>query len=127
LRTPLNSILGYAQLLNAGDGDDPQHVGSRVVEAGQHLLSLINELLEISRIEQGAHRMEIAAVHACAPVEEAIKLARPLARARNVEIEVDLHAALFVFVEADARRLRQVLLNLIANGVAYGPSRVASS
>lgn len=122
LRTPMNSILGYAQLVAAGKEADPEAIAARIVEAGQHLLGLINDLLEISGIEQGVHTVDIRPVHACAPVEEAVAVARPLAEARGVELELDLHAGLYVFLAADPLRLRQVLLNLIANAVAYGPS-----
>lgn len=122
LRTPMNSIVGYAQLLAAGGAEDPAVIAPRILDAGQHLLNLINELLEISRIEQGVQAVEIAPVHACDPVAQAVALAGPLASARDVELDVDLHEGLYVFVAADAQRLRQVLLNLIANGVTYGPS-----
>jgi PAS domain S-box-containing protein len=120
LRTPLHSILGYGQLLEAEELQP--HVATtvrRIASAGRHLLDLINDLLDVSRIEQGEYRMTITTVHAAEPASEVCDIMRPLAAARRVELALDMHAGLHVFVTADQRRLQQVLLNLIANGINY--------
>ncbi|MDX6561418.1 MAG: hypothetical protein QOD65_1232, partial [Gaiellales bacterium] len=85
LRTPLNSILGFGQLLqleslpvSAGDSVD------RIVNAGRHLLALINEVLEISRIEAGGQPLLVEPVHCCGPLTEAVDLVRPLAAERDI-------------------------------------------
>jgi CheY-like chemotaxis protein len=126
LRTPLNSILGFGQLLqleslpvSAGDSVD------RIVNAGRHLLALINEVLEISRIEAGGQPLLVEPVHCCGPLTEAVDLVRPLAAERDIALEQDLHAGLFEFVLADYQRLKQVVLNVLTNAVKY--NRVGGS
>ena len=79
-------------------------------------------MLDVSRIEQGEYRMSIVAVHAAAPASEVTDIMRPLAADRGVELALDMHGGLHEFVSADARRLQQVLLNLIANGINYSGS-----
>jgi PAS domain S-box-containing protein len=120
LRTPLNSILGFGQLLQL-EQLPPSATQSvdRIVNAGRHLLALINEVLEISRIEAGAQPLAVEPVHACGPLTETVELVRPLAAERGIEIEQDLHAGLFEFVLADYQRLKQVLLNVLTNAVKY--------
>jgi PAS domain S-box-containing protein len=120
LRTPLNSILGFGQLLQM----EQLPIGSaesvdRIVQAGRHLLALINEVLEISRIEAGAHDLSLASVHACEPLADALNMVRPLADARRIELVEDLHGGLYRYVLADHRQLMQVLLNILANAVKY--------
>ncbi|MCW2793613.1 MAG: sensor protein [Nocardioides sp.] len=120
LRTPLNSILGFGQLLQLDD-DQPaaRENVDRIVGAGRHLLSLINEVLEISRIEAGAQSISVEPVDACGPLVEAIDLVRPLAAQHGVELAVDLHGALHRYVLADYQRLKQVLLNVLMNAIKY--------
>lgn len=120
LRTPLNSIIGFGRLLQTAD--HPREVtakADRIVHAGGHLLALINEVLEISRIEQTDQPVRLAAVHACDPLREALEIVGPLATERNVEVVVDYHAGLYRYVLADHQRLEQVLLNVLSNAVKY--------
>ncbi|HTK67191.1 MAG TPA: ATP-binding protein [Pseudonocardia sp.] len=120
LRTPLHSVLGYCQLLQVdGLSLDVSATAARMASAAGHLLELINDLLEVSRIEQGQDHVRLEPVHACDPVNDAVDIMRPLADARDVELAVDLHGGLHEFVLADRRRLHQVLLNLMSNGVNY--------
>jgi CheY-like chemotaxis protein/anti-sigma regulatory factor (Ser/Thr protein kinase) len=120
LRTPLNSILGFGQLLELEDlPESAGHSVHRVVKAARHLLALINEVLEISRIEAGGQLVSVRPVHACGPLTEALELVRPMASERGVELVQDLHAGLFAFVLADYQRLEQVLLNILTNAVKY--------
>src|SRR5581483_3100026 len=120
LRTPLHSVLGYCQLLQVdGLALDVSATAARMARAGNHLLELINDLLEVSRVEQGQDHVRLEPVHACDPVNDAVDIMRPLADARDVELAVDLHGGLHEFVLADRRRLHQVLLNLMSNGVNY--------
>jgi len=120
LRTPLNSILGFGQLLQMEPlpPSTRQHV-DRVVKAGRHLLALINEVLEISRIEAQGASASTEAVDICRPLTEAIELVRPLARERDIEIVRDLHGGLYRSVLADEQRLTQAILNLLSNAIKY--------
>jgi PAS domain S-box-containing protein len=121
LRTPLNSILGFGQLLQMDEELDDTATESvaRIVTAGRHLLTLINEVLDISRIEAGAQATSIEPVHACDPLVEALELVRPLAQEREIAIVKDFHDGLYRFVLADYQRLKQVLLNVLSNALKY--------
>jgi signal transduction histidine kinase/CheY-like chemotaxis protein len=121
LRTPLNSILGFGQLLEMDEELDETAAESvaRIVTAGRHLLTLINEVLDISRIEAGAQTTSIEPVHVCDPLVEALELVRPLAQEREIAIVKDFHDGLYRFVLADYQRLKQVLLNVLSNALKY--------
>jgi signal transduction histidine kinase/ActR/RegA family two-component response regulator len=117
LRTPLNSILGFAQLLemDAHNSEEEENV-NQVLKAGRHLLGLINEVLELSRIEAGRLAFLIEPVRVSDAVREAVDLVRPLAVSRRVEIR---EPACGRYILADMPRLKQVLLNLLSNAVKY--------
>lgn len=121
LRTPLNAILGYAQLLEA-DCREPRNRehAAQIRIAGQHLLSLINEVLDIGSIEAGKLTLECAPVALAPLAAEALALMGPLARQRAVELRLD-GAAPASIVTADRQRLLQVMLNVLSNAVKYGP------
>ena len=120
LRTPLNSILGFGQLLQIdGLPTGPRESVDRIVAAGRHLLALIDEVMEISRIEVGAPRTPLEPVHVCEPLTEAVELVRPLALERDIELVQDYHVGLYQFVLADRQRFKQVLLNVLSNAVKY--------
>src|SRR5262245_5623946 len=116
LRTPLNGILGFAQVLEmaAVDRDKRESVG-KIRKAGQHLLGLINEVLEISRIE--AERLSISpeAAKISSAVQEALDLLTPMASRRNIIFRDEIALDRRRHVLADQQRLKQVLLNLITN------------
>jgi len=120
LRTPLNAILGFGQLLELEPLEaEPRQSVERIMKAGRHLLQLINEVLEVTRIEAGAQHIALAPVHVCEPLNEALELVRPLARERGIELSVDMHVGLHRYVSADFQRLKQVMLNLLSNAVKY--------
>ena len=120
LRTPLNAILGFAQLLELDELDSRQRDNvAHIVSGGRHLLDLINEVLEISRIETGSFTPVIEPVHAAGIVREAIELVSPLAAQRGIELASPVDAQDELYVAADRQRLKQVLLNLLANAVKY--------
>ncbi len=126
LRTPLNSILGFGQLLQLQVPPGPRRESvDRIVMAGRHLLALINEVLEISRIEAHASQHEVEPVDVCRPLTDAVELLRPLAQERGIEILQDLHGGLYRCVLADPQRLTQVLLNVLSNAIKY--NRVGGS
>lgn len=126
LRTPLNSILGFGQLLQMErlPADTKANV-DRIVKAGRHLLALINEVLELSRIEAQPALHNVEPTDICRALTEAVDLVRPLANERGIEIVQDLHGALYESVLADEQRLMQVLLNVLSNAIKY--NRVAGT
>jgi PAS domain S-box-containing protein len=120
LRTPLNAVLGFGQLLEM-DGLDPQQLESvqQILKGGRHLLDLINEVLDIARIETGRITLSPEPVQVHEALSGAVELVRPLAHDRAIELEVDELEAGDPYVLADRQRLRQVLLNLLSNAVKY--------
>jgi signal transduction histidine kinase len=119
LRTPLNSILGFAQLLQLSElSEDDSDGVDRILGAGRHLLALINELIDIARIESGDLGLSLEPVSVRPVIEESCRLMTPIAADRSIRIIRDCaHPALAAFV--DRQRLAQVLVNLISNAVKY--------
>jgi len=120
LRTPLSAVLGFGELLEMGDLDERQrHAVAQILKGGRHLLDLIDELLDISRIEAGELSISIEPVSVRDVVEEAVALARPLGEKRGISVETSLDGCGDLFVAADLQRLKQVLLNLLSNAIKY--------
>lgn len=119
LRTPLNAVLGFAQLLEM-DLDEPHQDSVRQIRrAGRHLLDLINEVLDISRIEAGQLALSPEAVSVWDVVDEVVELMGPVAAARRVRIELTAVTRCRSHVLADRQRTKQVILNLVSNAVKY--------
>ena len=122
LRTPLNAILGFGQLLERQSPSETQRTRIRhILNAGKHLLGLINEVLDISRIESGRMQLSLEPVCAADALTEALDLMRPLAAERSIQLSTLASFDNSVFVLADRQRLKQVLLNLLTNAVKYTP------
>lgn len=120
LRTPLTAILGFAELLELRDLDEDERVYVAAVEhAGDHLLSLIDEVLDISRIESGHLTMSVASVALGPVVEDSIGLVAPLALTSDVELVADIAPAEHLYVWADPQRLKQICINLLSNAIKY--------
>ena len=118
LRTPLNSILGFAQVLEMG-ALEPDELGpvEQILKGGEHLLTLINEVLDVARIESGRMALSLEPVLVSEVLQQALGLIRPLAEQRSVTVnEGRDHRH---YVHADRQRLRQVLLNLLSNAIKY--------
>ncbi len=119
LRTPLNAILGFAQLLELdSQSAEQQESVEQILRAGRHLLGLINEILDISRIEAGRLQLSLEPVPVYETVRQAIDLVQPSAADAHVAVRSDAIDER-VHVLADRQRLQQVLLNLLSNGVKY--------
>ena len=118
LRTPLNGIIGFAQLLELDALTAPQRESvDHILKGGRHLLALINEILDIARIEAGKVSISLEPVLAIDVVGSALDLVRPQAAAQAVSLTSAVPDALYL--RADRQRLQQVLLNLLSNGVKY--------
>jgi len=122
LRTPLNAILGFGQLLERQKPTEVQRkrVGY-ILSAGKHLLDLINEVLDISRIEAGRMQLSLEPVCVADALEETLDLMRPLATERSVQLSASADIDAGVHVLADRQRFKQVLVNLLNNAVKYTP------
>ena len=120
LRTPLNAVLGFGQLLEFEDLTEPQLDSvQQILRGGRHLLGLINEVLDISRIETGHLSLALEPVALEHLIEETLGLVRPLADAADVRMPQGPMPDWAGWVRADQQRLRQVLLNLLSNAVKY--------
>jgi PAS domain S-box-containing protein len=129
LRTPLNAILGYAQLLNlheAGRSEPPQDAGyvDSIVKAATHLNGLIDDILELAKIDAGRHRVEIAETDLGEIVADAIMMTRAMASRFGVSIlSKSLEPSNWPVVKADPMRLRQCLVNVLSNAIKYNRHR----
>jgi len=120
LRTPLNSVLGFAELLwMDGVVDEQRDYVGQIRKSGRHLLDLINEVLDLSRIEAGHMTISPEPVHLRAAVVEAIEMIAPEAASRGISLKPEYGAVCDSYVRADQQRLKQVLLNLLSNAVKY--------
>src|SRR5205823_5800800 len=114
LRTPLNAILGFGQLLERQNPTAQQRGRvAHIMSAGRHLLNLINEVLDISRIEAGHLQLSVEPVAVAEVLEEALDLMRPLVAERSMQLSVDAQWQKDLHILADRQRLKQVLLNLL--------------
>ncbi len=123
LRTPMNSILGFGQILNMNI-DEPLTVNQKnnvdyILKAGNHLLTLINELLDLSQIESGQIKVSLENVTVKSLIDELIVMVQPLANEKNIKIVNKLSAEPEYSVRADITRLGQILLNLMSNAIKY--------
>ncbi|MEI7812860.1 MAG: ATP-binding protein, partial [Ignavibacteria bacterium] len=120
LRTPMNSILGFAQLMDMGELIPAHKKGvNQILKSGKHLLALINEVLDIAKIESGQITISSEPVEIYGIILEAIDIVHNLAESNRVDIKSENLIAQKLYVEADNQRLKQVLLNLINNAVKY--------
>jgi len=121
LRTPLNAILGFAQVLDKSGGPllatAQRECVTHILSGGHHLLGLINEVLDLSAIEAGRLQVDIEEVALTPLIRECLTLVSPQATDRQVEVVTG--DAGDTAVRADRTRLKQVLLNLLSNGIKY--------
>ena len=120
LRTPLNTILGFGELLSFSDiTAEHREWMSMMLRAAQQLLKLLDEVADISRVEAEQLSLSIEAVSVQDVIADALELIRPLALSRGVHLDPPPHPRTSQYVAADLQRLRQVLLNLLSNAIKY--------
>lgn len=120
LRTPLNAILGFSQLLEMDELPMQQaDAVGHILRAGRHLLELINEVLDIARIEAGHLDLALVPVDLDDIARESVELTRTMAERADISVRVDADPAQGLAAMADRQRLLQVLLNLVSNGIKY--------
>lgn len=120
LRTPMNAILGFAQLLELGELDEKQFKSvQHILNSGQHLLNLINEVLEITRVEAGKISISLEPVNIMNIFRDVIETLTPSANARNIQLINVLDGKESVFIKADKQRIKQVIINLVNNAIKY--------
>lgn len=118
LRNPLSAIMGFADMLvSAGLPDEPRGQAEDIRRAGTHLMALIDDLLDLARIEVGRPRVELTSLPLTRVFAEATSLTSAALLARR--IQYSCHADGGLFVQADGARLRQVLVNLLSNAAKY--------
>lgn len=120
LRTPMNVILGYSQLLELDEQATQEQKDSvgHIHKAGRHLLALIDEVLDLSRVEGGELSLSLEPVLLAELANESVAMIRPLAAANQVRFETDSDSCQYM-VMADKQRIKQVLINLLSNAIKY--------
>jgi signal transduction histidine kinase len=124
LRTPLNAILGFSEMLNErifGELNDKQDEYVRDIHAsGKHLLSLINDILDLSKIEAGKMELELSDFHLPTALHDAIALVRERAHRHGIALKLDIDPSL-ESIRADERKFKQIMLNMLSNAVKFTP------
>jgi signal transduction histidine kinase len=124
LRTPLNAIIGFSEVLGErlfGELNDKQaEYTEDILTSGRHLLSLINEILDLSKVEAGRMELEVAAFDLPLAIDNARTFVRERATKHGINLDVTIDECLGDFV-GDERKIKQVLLNLLSNAVKFTP------
>ena len=123
LRTPLNAILGFSQLLEIDQmeplTENQQENLQEILKAGHHLLNLVNEVLDLARIESGKATLSIESIEIRKLIYDCVKLVEPLTYKNKVTLTIETLAFNQCFIRADLTRMKQVLVNLLSNAIKY--------
>jgi PAS domain S-box-containing protein len=125
LRTPLNSIIGFAQILE-DDARDPLSPGQmdkvqKVLKSSRHLLTLINNIIEIIRFDSGKTQVKLELINMETLMRESVKMIEPLAENKKINIHYLTEINSPLIIKSDSTRLTQVMMNLLSNAVKYTP------
>ena len=121
LRTPLNSIMGYSQILlkNEAPARPPREALQTIHKSGEHMLGLIDGLLDLARIEAGRLQLEPMPLALPEFLDEVVRMVRPQAESKGLAFVYSESGRVPAWVQADGKRLRQILINLLSNGVRF--------
>lgn len=120
LRTPLNAILGFSQLLEMDASDDlTKNNAQEIINGGKHLLELVNEVLDLSKIETGNLELSIESHSLNQILNEMLSLINPIAEKHSVQINNKVSSLPDIYINVDVLRFRQVLLNILSNAIKY--------
>lgn len=124
LRTPLNAIYGFGQLIEMETQDKPDarqeaDYAREIVNASRHLTSLVDDILDLSSIESRRQQLNLQSVEVCTLLHGCAELVQPEVQQRQLQLQVLAEADAGLYVQADVRRLRQVMLNLLSNAIKY--------
>jgi len=120
LRTPINGIVGFNQLMLAGELSEKQRERAEIIKASsEHLLQLVNDLLDLSRIASNSVELEPAPFDVAELAEEAAELMTPLADQNQLTLETQINVPAGARIEGDRSRIKQILLNLMSNALKF--------
>ena len=123
LRTPLNAVIGYAELMDLGIAGalngDQRHQISRILASGRHLLGLVNEVLDLAKVEAGRLSLHTGLAYASQTADGALALVQPVAEARGILVSVEHSDETETSYDGDEDRVRQILVNLLNNAVKF--------
>ena len=127
LRTPLNSVIGFSEVLRDryfGELNEKQaDYVNDILESGKHLLSLINDILDLSKVEAGKMELELSRVSIKCLIEDSLKMIREKAINHGINLELNIPEELSGFeISADERKLKQIMFNLLSNAVKFTPN-----
>lgn len=119
IRSPLNAIYGYAQLVERNDGAGAQEAAVVIRRCSEHITSLVEALLDISQVENGVIRVKLEPARFDQFLDQILRMVRPAAKDKGLEFHFETKGTLPTTVRMDQSRLRQVLLNLLFNAIKY--------
>lgn len=125
IRTPMNAIIGMTNIASKRI-DDKEQVGeclNQISRASDHLLTLINDILDISKVESGNLSMNPIVFSLAESVGNIISIAQPHIKEKNMEFEIHAHNVKHEYIYADELRINQILINLISNAIKYTPNK----
>ncbi|WP_462272935.1 PAS domain S-box protein [Methanohalophilus sp.] len=126
LRTPLNSVIGFSDILSKevkGElNDNQKKYVSNIAKSGNHLLSLINDILDLSKIEAGQKQLEYSIFDLHEALDEISKLTKPLTSKKNIGLQMDMPSE-DIRIYADRKKFKQIMYNLLSNASKFTPAK----
>lgn len=123
IRTPLNAVLGYAQMVREEfygklEGDKNKQYMNHIIDSGSHLLEILNDILDLSKLEAGKIQVERTSVSVLSVVNDALSCVRPMLEAKGHKLDINVSD---VSLQTDPRLVRQILINILSNSIKFTP------